>query len=214
MSPTIGLPPPPPKDILDQSRRSRYRGGTRIAEEVCDLSEHLVRLANADLYRPCECARCGHRTLHVHDRVERHPVGDASLPPAVLVLVFRCALATCGATWRILPRFLARHLWYAWRAVEQTMRPTDRSEPATAPEISESTRQRWQARLASSGRTLVVLLAMAGGSLGELAVEVSLSCTRGELLDAFVEHVRPSPGMQLSALAAVVHRLERGVRLM
>ena len=214
MSPTIGLPPPPTKDILDQSRRSRYRGGTLIAEEVCDLREHLARMASADQYRPLECARCGHQTLHVHDRVERHPVGDCSLPPSVFVLVFRCASATCGATWRILPRFLARHLWYAWRAVEQTVRPDAPLDAVTATEVSDSTRQRWQARLASSGRTLVVLLAMAGGPLEALAAQVSLLCTRGALLDAFVQVVRPMPGMQLSALAAVVHRLERGVRLM
>lgn len=216
MSPTIGLPPPLANDILDQSRRSRYRGGTLIAEEVCELSEHLSRMANADQYRPCECARCGHRLLHVHDRVERHPIGDGSLPPTVFVLVFRCALTTCGATWRILPRFLARHLWYAWRGVEQTVRP-DADAPldaASAAEVSQSTQRRWQSRLASSGRTLAVLLAMAGGPLEELAAQVSLTCTRGALLDAFIQHVSPPPGMQLSAMAAVVHRLERGIRLM
>ncbi len=214
MSPTIGIPPPPAECSLESSRRSRYRGGTLIVEEVCELSEHLQRLSDVDLYRPSECARCGHDRLHVHDRVERRPLGDSLLPPRVIVLVFRCALPACGATWRVLPRFVARHLWYAWRAVEQTVRPNAATEAANAAPVAASTAQRWQRRLESAGRTLVVLLAMAGGLLGEVAVEAGLSCTRHALVDAFVKLVHPTPGMQLSALSAVIHRLERGVRLM
>lgn len=124
MSPTIGLPPPPAEGILDGSRASRYKGGTLIAEEVCDVHEHLLRLADPDTYRPSCCARCGHDKVHVHDRVQRHPRGDPSLPPAIEVLVYCCASQTCGATWRILPRFLARQLWYTWRAVESLVKPT------------------------------------------------------------------------------------------
>ena len=213
MSPTIGLPPPPAESILERSRQSRYKGGTLIAEEVCELSEHLARLSDADRYRPTECARCGHGTLHVHDHVERHPVGDPSLPPSIRVLVFRCALPSCGATWRVLPSFLARHLWHAWRAVEQVVAPRA-PESASAPTVPEPTQQRWRRRLASSGRTLALLLAMAGGVLEKLATEAGLSCTRHALLDGFVKVVTAPPGMQLSALASVVHRLERGVRLM
>lgn len=150
----------------------------------------------------------------MHDRVERQPLGDSLLPPRVTVMVFRCALPTCGATWRVLPRFVARHLWYAWRAVEQRVSPNAATGSASAAPVAERTAQRWQRRLESSGRTLVVLLAMAGGLLGEVAIEVGLSCTRHALVDAFVKLVRPASGMQLSALAAVIHRLERGVRLM
>lgn len=214
MSPTIGLPPPQAECSLEGSRQSRYKGGTLIAEEVCELAEHLLRLADADGYRPSECARCGHDRLHVHDRVERQPLGDALLPPRVTVLVFRCALPTCGATWRVLPRFLPRHLWYVWRAVERTVSPNTLTGSSSATPVAERTSQRWQRRLGSSGRTLVVLLAMAGGLLGEVATEVGLCCTRCALVDAFVKFVRPVPGMQLGAFAAVIHRLERGVRLM
>jgi hypothetical protein len=212
MSPTIGLPPPPTEGILERSRQSRYKGGTLIAEEVCELSEHLARLSDADLYRPAECARCGHGTLHVHDHVERRPMGDPSLPPSIRVLVFRCASPSCGATWRVLPNFLARHLGHSWRAVERVVTPVP--ESTSAPTVSERTQQRWRRRLASSARTLVLLLAMAGGVLEALATEASLSCTRRALLEAFVKVVRAPPGMQLAALAAVTHRLERGVRLM
>lgn len=215
MSPTIGLPPPPAEAILDGSRESRYKGGTLIAEEVSELSEHLLRLANADLYRPAWCARCGHDRLHVHDRPERHPRGDRSLPCVIQVLVFCCASPECGATWRILPRFLARHLWHAWQAVERIVKPHAASEAQVAEvPISARTVQRWHSRLASSGRMLVVLLAMAGGPLTEVALQCGLSCTREDVVDAFVIGVAPAAGSRLSALAAVLHRLERGIRLM
>jgi hypothetical protein len=212
-SPTTGHPPPPAESSLERSRESRYKGGTLIAEEVGELAEHLRRVADADRYRPAECARCGHETLHVHDHVERHPLGDALLPAVVTVLVFRCALPTCGATWRILPRFLARHLWHAWRAVERVT-TGERAEATSAPTIAARTVQRWRHRLASSGRMLVVLMAMAGARLAEVATKVGLGCTRGALVAAFVEVVRPSPGLQLAAIATVVHRLARGIRLM
>lgn len=213
-SPTTGRPPPPAESSLERSRESRYKGGTLIAEEVGELAEHLRRVADVDRYRPAECARCGHDTLHVHDHVERHPVGDALLPPVVTVLVFRCALSTCEATWRILPRFLARHLWHAWRAVERAVMTPEKAEAASGSMISARTAQRWRQRLASSGRLLVVLLAMAGARLAEVATEVGLGCTRGALVAAFVQVVRPTPGLQLAALATVVHRLARGIRLM
>jgi hypothetical protein len=61
----------------------------------------------------------------------------------IRILQFLCV--ECTATWRVLPRFLARHLWHPWRVVE-------RSEPGRAetPPISERTKARWAARLASS----------------------------------------------------------------
>jgi hypothetical protein len=217
MSPTIGLPPRRAEGILDDSRASRYKGGTLIAEEVCDVHEHLLRLSDPDRYRPSCCARCGHDKVHVHDRVERRPRGDPSLPPAIEVLVFCCASQSCGATWRILPRFLARHLWYAWRAVESLVKPT---APAAASALeptepaSERTQGRWRSRLSSSGQRLRALLVIAGGVLGELALAAPPVCTREQVLDAFLGHVQPEPGGRLSAFAAVLHRLERGARLM
>lgn len=212
MSPTIGLPPPPSEGILDESRVSRYWGGTLIAEDVVDLSEHERRLCSADLYRPGECARCGCERLHVHDRPERHPLGCPDLPAAIQVLVFRCP--DCRATWRILPRFLARHLWYAWRCVEAAVKPSEAAPLPSAAAPSDQSSKRWRERLSSAGRMLVTLLAVAGGALAELAATVALGCSREAVLDAFVVWVAPPAGMRLSAFAALMHRLERGVRLM
>src|SRR5580658_3501917 len=127
MSPTIGLPPPSAESCLETSRKSRYRGGTLVAEDVHDLREHVRRLADPDLYRPERCERCGFAHLHVHTRPERHPLGEGALPPVVQILQFRCASEACGATWRILPLFLARHLWHAWRAVERGVLPSSKA---------------------------------------------------------------------------------------
>lgn len=193
---------------------SRYKGGTLIAEEVGEPSEHERRLHNPEMYRPEECPRCGHDRLHVHDRPERKPRGDPSLPTPVRVLVFRCASEACGATWRILPRFLARHLWYTWWGVERAIKPSPELQAPSAPVPSERTKQRWLGRLASAGRMLVVVLSAAGGIFAEMAASVGLGCTREQVLDAFVARVQPAAGARLSGCSAVLHRLERGVRLM
>lgn len=216
MSPTIGLPPPDAKPCLDTSRKSRYKGGTLIAEDVRDLCEHQGRLADPDRYRPASCARCGHARLHVHCRPERHPRGAPELPVVVSILQFRCANAACGATWRMLPMFLARHMWHAWQAVERSVRePSAPTAARSAPAIPARTQGRWLARLASSARVLVAVLATSVSVLlEELAMCVGLSGTRGELVDAYVEITAPAAGEHLSSLAALVHRLEPGLRLM
>lgn len=221
MSPTIGLPPPDSIRYLDTSRRSRFKGGTLIAEDVRDLAEHRERLADPDRYRPKRCARCGHDRLHVHSRPERHPLGEPSLPPSLVVLQFLCAAKACRATWRILPVFLARHLWHSWTPVEQSVRPVAPSPAgaapprSSAPKIAPRTQARWTSRLASSARVVVaVLAASAGAVLEALAKQVGLLGTRGELVDAYAAATAPSAGWVLASLAAIIHRLERGIRLM
>jgi hypothetical protein len=184
-----------------------------VAEEVHDLGEHLRRLADVDLYRPERCARCGFDHLHVHTRPERHPLGDGALPPVVEILQFRCASKACGATWRILPLFLARHLWHAWGAVERGVLASTKA--AAGPTLAERTLARWRARLASSARLLVVLLALSGGAaLEEVGKRVGHSGTRMALADAYAAAARTPVGERLSSLGALLHRLERGIRLM
>lgn len=188
-----------------------------IAEDVRDLGEHDRRLADPDRYRPASCARCGHARLHVHCRPERHPRGDPQLPVAVSILQFRCANEDCGATWRVLPLFLARHLWHAWSAVERSVRPptTPTRAAPVRPAIPARTQERWYARLAASARVLVaVLAASVGRLLEEVAMRVGLSGTRGELVDVYVGITAPPTSERLSSVAALVHRLEPGLRLM
>lgn len=64
-------------------------------------------------------------------------------------------------------------------------------------------------------RVLVVLLAVSGGAILEgLAARVGLDATRRELVIAHADLAGPAAGDRLAALAALVHRLERGIRLM
>jgi hypothetical protein len=218
MSPTIGLPPPSAEPCLDASRVSRFKGGTLIAEDVRDLAEHMRRMRDADAYRPPRCLRCGYGRLHVHCRPERHPRREPSLPAVLEVLQFQCGGPSCEATWRVLPLFLARHLWHPWKAVERTVRPSAELGPSiapAAPKTAKTTARRWLGRLASAGRVLCALLTMSGGGeLVEVGMTVGLDGTRGEVADAFQTKSRGEPGERLSPLAAVLHRLERGVRLM
>ena len=136
------------------------------------------------------------------------------MPAVVVVLQFRCALDGCGATWRILPAFLARHLWHAWKVVEQVVRPAP-PMTTTGPRVAATTRGRWLARLSSSARVLVAVLAISAGVVLErVAQRVGLMGTRSELVCVYVSMTVPPASERLSSLAALVHRLERGIRLM
>jgi hypothetical protein len=118
----------------------------------------------------------------------------------------------------VLPLFLARHLWHPWKAIERTVRPSAELGPSTAPAapaVPKTTARRWLGRMASSGRMLCALLSISGGvALAAVAMTVGLDGTRGEVADAFQAKARGVPGERLSRLAAVLHRLERGIRLM
>jgi len=215
LSPTIGLPPPEPESCLVASRVSSFKGGTLIVEEVRDLKEHQRRLCDPDGYRPDQCPRCGHDVLHVHCYPERHPRGEPGMPAVVRVAQYQCAEAVCGATWRILPMFLARHLWRVWKTVERVTLPGVVSPSSAAPAIPERTRSRWRSRLAAAARVLVVLLAASGGqALEAVAAKVGLDASRAELVHGYAEQTEVSRGARLAEVAAVTHRLERGIRLM
>lgn len=215
MSPTIGLPPPDPESCLVTSRVSRFKGGTLVDEDVRDLDAHVRRVCDPDGYRPASCPRCEHGVLHVHCYPERRPRGDPQMPPVITIVQYVCANAECGATWRILPIFLARHLWRTWATVERAVKPDDTPAPRDAPPIPEKTKRRWRARLLASARVLVVLFAASGGChLEALASTAGLDATRAKLVDVHAVIAVVSPGARLSMLAALVHRLERGIRLM
>lgn len=215
MSPSIGLPPPDPETCLVTSRVSRFKGGTLIDDEVRDLETHERRVCKPDGYRPCRCPRCGHDVLHVHCYPERHPRGELGMPAVVRIVQYVCAAVECGATWRILPMFLARHLWRAWKTVERVVMPAGIPPSAAAPAIPGRTEQRWRARFAAAARILVVLLAASGGvALEALASRVGLDASRADLTSAHADVTRAAPAARLAALAELVHRLERGLRLM
>ncbi len=186
------------------SSRPNQKGGSRIADAVLTVAMHVQMLLSPAQYRPESC-RCGSDCLHFHDRRERHPrglVADGQAVPVVTILVFRCA--DCGATWRVLPAFLARCLWRPWEVVEREVQ--DQPRPRSAPAVPARTVQRWRSRLAQSARLLVQVLVVAGGRLRELAGRVPLEPTRGDLLAAF--------DLPFAVLAALLHSLAPGVRVM
>ena len=208
------LPPAAPELCLVKPYPSSQKGGTVIAEEVRDRATHERRLCVPDGYRPAWCASCGHGVLHVHDYPERKLRAEPLDPerPAAAVRIIRYECAACGATWRVLPAFLARHLWRSWPVVEVV---TVGAPPAAQPEVPERTQRRWAARLYSSAALLVQILATsAQAALEKIAAAVGLDPTREQIVRAHAAQTGTARGWKLATLAALVHRLLPGVRLM
>jgi hypothetical protein len=195
--------------VRADSSRGR-KGGTLIAEDVVDLADHERRRCSRDGYRPGHCLACGCSVLHVHEYRDRVSRADAE-GAAVTIVVYQCT--GCKATWRILPLFLARHLWRRWRVVEaQTV---GGPPPPTQPPVPDRTLRRWASRLRSAARHLVQILATSAGSLLErVAHAVGLDGTRAQLVLAHAAASAAPAGRRLADLAALIHRLVPGVRLM
>jgi hypothetical protein len=210
----VDLAPPPEAELcLTRSRAASYNGGTLVDESVTDLATHVRRLADPDGYRPARCARCGLSVVHIHTYPERRPRGEAALP-VVRIVQFRCAWIECRATWRVLPAFLARHLWRLWRTVERVVEP-EHASSSLAPPIPETTKRRWRARAESSARAVVVVLAASGApKLEVIAGRVGLDASRSHLVDVFAEMNGAQPGARLAPLAALAQMLERGIRVL
>jgi hypothetical protein len=208
--------PAAPETCLCRPYPPSQKGGTLIAEDVLTL-EHHEKMLSTGAYRPqTGCPRCtGY--LHIHDYRNRLLLAD----PASVILVVRFLCCSCGATWQVLPALLARHLWRSWRTVEQAVEtpqqaPTMASDSALATrEIPERTRRRWLTRLCASAALLVVTLSTAETSLlTTVAGAVGLRGTRRNLVDTHTRICIVSVGQRLLQLAALVHRLAPGVRLM
>ena len=203
---------PADEACLRRAYPSTQKGGTLIADDVHDLEAHDRRLAQPDSYRPSGCPRCGSK-LHIHDLRTR--VLRKELAVAVEVLRFRCAdRERCGAAWQVLPTFLARCLWGTWTRVARALAADDCSP------IPRRTRQRWRARLAGTARVLVGVLSTASdaGTWVALASAVGLDARRIDVLRGYAAHIGLSgtviPESCFVELAAAVHRLCPGVRLM
>jgi len=199
--------PPALEACLDRAYSSNQKGGTLIAEDVHDLVTHEQRLRAPDSYRPSKCRRCGAR-VHIHDLRPRLLLGDAAT--LTEVIRFRCAEREhCGAVWQILPAWIARHLWRSWPVVEQAIEQPERSE------VAARTRRRWRQRLALAARAAVAVMTTAIDTLEcAVAMAVGLGGSRDDLIAGYAAHSRPEPGWCLAELAATLHRLSPGVRLM
>jgi len=173
-------------------------GGTLIAETITTLDQHAAALSNPDLERPRRCAACESSRVHVHERRTRLLDGHGSA--RVEILIFRCA--ECRVVWRVLPAFLARHLWRVWARVTEAL-DAARGRCSTP----KRTRQRWQWRLRERATMLVVVLAQLGPARSPALCALSHDATRRAVIGAF--------GLtRLAALAVLVDRLAPGVRVM
>lgn len=221
MSPEGPTPPEPPFCLCRPYRSSGHKGGTIIFGNVVDRETHRGLLADPAGYRPQKCPTCGWLVLHRHDFVERQLRGE--VPPAeavkgtvavtltVTIARYRCANEECRATWRILPLFVARHLWHSWRVVEAHTLEAG-SARSTVP---ARTVGRWTARLEASAGLPRAALATSGQRLLErVAQTVGSVATRLELVLEYARQATLAVGARLAAVAGLVHCLDPGLRLM
>ena len=143
----------------------------------------------------------------------------------IRIVRFRCVAADCCATWRVIPTFVARHLWYAWHAVEAATLADATPPSAERPMIpapraavpSRWTVDRWLGRLGTSARLLVQILAELMTplltALSE-ALDDGVDATRGALVAAYAEAAKLPLGRWLCTLAEHVHREAPGLRVM
>lgn len=194
LPPTPYLDRPRPRKIGDE-----FVGGTLIATGIVTLDDHAAALANPDLVRPRECAACLWRSLHVHERRTRKLDGRGS--EVTEILIFRCA--GCRVVWRVLPAFLARHLWRAWDRVGEGLDET--RERCSTP---DRTRRRWRMRLRERATMLVAVLGLLGPARSSSVAALGHDATRRSVIEAF-------GGLALLAkLAALIDHLVPGVRVM
>lgn len=190
----------PPTPYLDRPRL-RNKGGTLLAAEVITHEQHTAALANPDIERPPRCAACDCPRVHVHERRTRLLDGLGSAQ--VDILIFRCARPSCRVVWRVLPAFLARHLWRTWERVTEAL-----DEARARSSTPARTRQRWLSRLRERAAMLVVILAQLGPARSGAVSALGLDATRREVIVAFGGLAR------LASLAVLVDRLVPGVRVM
>lgn len=119
-----------------------------------------------------------------------------------MIDVLRFSCAGCDAVWRVLPHFLARHLWRVWTTVGVIV-GTERARPVVVP---SRTRRRWRARLETTGRRLVAILAGASEQLAGLVTALAPDPSRRDVVDAL--------GGDLAEIAGLIERLAAGVRVM
>jgi hypothetical protein len=146
----------------------------------------------------------------VHDYRERVLPGDVAGSGVLVVVRYWCP--GCGATWRMLPGFVARWLRRSWPVIEAaTLGP---ASPASAPRVPARTIRRWRARLAAAAWTLAQIFQAAGAAVSAAARSLGRHVTRQAVVVALAQVADTPVGLQLATAAALLHALQPGVRLM
>lgn len=211
------LSPPQPEVCLTKSYKSReVKGGTVIAEDVWDRGVHRLKLLDPDAYRRYigPCRSCDFGMLHAlcfRVRLLRSAEKRGQVEE-VDIRLYRCPKKKggCGAVYTVLPAFIARHLWRDWQTVEDVCEG-ERKAP-------RRTTERWYGRLVCSAKQLVQLFQAAvvqtlKGSL-DWVKALSDNLTRGGFINTLRLSKVISPPNAFAQIAARIHRIEPGVRLM
>lgn len=209
MSTEVHPLPPSPACLTRSYASRRIKGGTVIAEEVIERSEHERRLLDPDSYRECvtPCTACKGTSLHAHCFRNRTLRSAARGEPSAIITI-RLYLCTCGAVFTVLPAFAARHLWRAWKTVEATV--TGKEAPP------RTTARRWLSRIATDAAVLVqAFVSLAQGVLPPAFIlRISKASTRWEVIEAARDTLECLEGRVLSTIASTIHRLVPGIRLL
>ncbi len=205
---------PAPAACLNQlySSKPNQRGGTLIAEDVTSLEEHRGWVPLIDAYRPKRCDHCQSDTLHGHGTRSRPlRMGDGWVSSEE-IRRYRCV--NCGAIWQVLPGPIARHLHHPWDVVQEAVEGAEAVSPTgrkVRRRVAARTLSRWARRLTMSALVLVQLYA---ASVEEPVLVLDEVTSRGELVDALAAVEMVEPSHKISEVAAWVHRLGPGYRLM
>lgn len=211
---TEALAPLPPAICLRSSYKSRgVKGGTIIAEDVLDVETHRERLLDPDDYREAigYCWTCGSQHFHAHAFRQRklRPAGEQDGPTLEeTIRLYCCAVKSCRAVFTVLPAFIARHLWRAWSTVEEVV--SGRTAAA------KTTTLRWLGRLAADASQLAqAFCALGVGALSAEAVVAARDArTRADLVRRLARADAVTGESPLACVAAWIHRLVPGLRLM
>ncbi len=124
------------------------------------------------------------------------------------VRLYRCPEKSCGAVFMVLPAVIARQLWRLWETVEEVSSGT-----ASAP---RSTARRWFGRLrADAGQLLQILLSVGKELLGTALFSLLPRIrTRGMLIELLGSSGLADPHQAFAQVAAWIHRIQPGLRLM
>lgn len=193
----------------EHSHCSCRRGGTLIATDVVNMAMHTKRVCDADGYRPNRCPHCGHTRMHVHSYRERVLRADPETPTIRLVR-YRCA--HCRAIWRMLPMFVARFLWRRWLVVENATQ--DCVPPGCHPPVPVRTVQRWISRITAHAKPIIdVIMAYDDMLWNTIKIDLTEGCRRIDVIRAYTQRVKSISGSMLSDLAALLHGMAPGTRL-
>jgi hypothetical protein len=134
------------------------------------------------------------------------PAESGVSPEVIEIRLYLCPF--CAAVFTVLPAFVARHLWRAWKTVEDCA--CGKRRPP------RSTLIRWLARLCCDASQLLQIFLASAQGLADRAFlkRLAVSRTRRDLVQTVASSLAVAAGRVFGFVGAWIHRLAPGVRLM